>query len=182
MRRWIFSFHFCLSEGRNLSFMESLLPLTDYSRFVLFILSYSRLHGGLTGTHGGTHLYTFVKITLVMVHERAFVQHVWDKVGSCTSLVRPQWVNPATKLTVIRLKGQHTVEETQRLPHMSRNKTSSAQNTHLSCLPVSPQLLLVPTIAWSPPGVSARLIRLQRSAAPPPCSRALALNHIDCWR
>lgn len=118
--------------------MESLLPLTDFSRFVLFILSYICLHGGLTGTHGGTHLYTLIKITLVMVRERVFVQ----KSLTCGIKLGAQVEANLSELTQVdqvkRLKDQ----ETERLPPMSRNKTSSTQNTHLSYLPVYPPLIV----------------------------------------
>lgn len=144
-----------LSERRDTSFRDGLLPPTDSGRFVLFSLPYFWLRGGLAGSDGGTHLNAFLEYHRCHGDEGTFVQRSLTRVKSRqTSVNRPR------------------LEETE--PH----EWNTHQNTHLSCLPGYPQLVVRVFSSLIPSRVSARLTRRQRSASPPPRSRALALSPI----
>lgn len=73
-----------LSERRDASFRDGLLPPTDSGRFVLFSLAYFWLRGGLAGSDGGTHLNAFLEYHRCHGDEGMFVQRSLtrgDKVG-----------------------------------------------------------------------------------------------------
>lgn len=140
MTCWIFSCQFCLSERRKLSFTESFLPLTGCSRLVLFYFELYLVPWWIdrnTGWHAPLHLYKIWPLSW----------RIRECLCNRASRVRQSSVHKSKQKCTLRqnseIKNQvKRFEETERLPHISQNKTSSTKNTHLSCLPVYPQLIV----------------------------------------
>lgn len=113
-----------------------------------------------------------------MVRERVFVQ----KSLTCGIKLGAQVEANLSELTQVdqikRLKDQ----ETERLPPMSRNKTSSTQNTHLSYLPVYPPLIVsvYNSLILSQVG-EVNLTSVLSLPSPTLLSTSIQ-SHTDCWR